>query len=389
MLTRPEAACLVIADISGYTGYLAGVELDHAQDILADLMSTVVSGLRPTFRLAKLEGDAAFAYLLAETLDGSAVQDTIERCYFSFRRRLRDIRQSSSCECNACLLIPNLNLKLLAHHGVVGRQRIAGRDELVGSDVVVVHRLLKNSVPDTLGFEAYAMYTQACVDAMGGRPEALGLVMHRETYEGVGEVVGWVRDLDRAWIAEQERGRVVVDPADALWTHTSVYPAPPAVVWEWITSPVRRPQWQPGVRSVDEDSPAGRRGAGTTNHCMHGRDAVVEEILDWRPFEYLTTRSQMPMPGVPKLTMTETFEAADGGTRVTAAVARIRGAKGRLLGPVIAGQFDRLFRQAETALTPLIEADMAARARATGAADPAVPASANRFVREPVVASRG
>jgi hypothetical protein len=55
-----ESACLLIADISGYTGYLAGVELDHAQDILADLMDTIVSALRPGFRLAKLEGDAAF-----------------------------------------------------------------------------------------------------------------------------------------------------------------------------------------------------------------------------------------------------------------------------------------------------------------------------------------
>ena len=43
MLNAPEPACLVIADISGYTSYLAGVELDHAQDILADLMDTVVT----------------------------------------------------------------------------------------------------------------------------------------------------------------------------------------------------------------------------------------------------------------------------------------------------------------------------------------------------------
>ena len=42
MLNAPEPACLVIADITGYTSYLAGVELDHAQDILADLMDTVV-----------------------------------------------------------------------------------------------------------------------------------------------------------------------------------------------------------------------------------------------------------------------------------------------------------------------------------------------------------
>ena len=68
-----EASCLLIADISGYTSYLAGVELDHAQDILADLMGTVVTSLRPTFRLAKLEGDAAFTIAPA---DGSTARSS-------------------------------------------------------------------------------------------------------------------------------------------------------------------------------------------------------------------------------------------------------------------------------------------------------------------------
>ena len=66
MLAQPEPACLLIADISGYTCYLAGAELDHAQDVLADLMTTVIGALRPAFRLAKLEGDAAFAYKLGD-----------------------------------------------------------------------------------------------------------------------------------------------------------------------------------------------------------------------------------------------------------------------------------------------------------------------------------
>ena len=60
MLPKPELAYFAIADISGYTNFLAGVELDHAQDIIADFMDTVVKGLRPPFRLAKFEGDQQF-----------------------------------------------------------------------------------------------------------------------------------------------------------------------------------------------------------------------------------------------------------------------------------------------------------------------------------------
>lgn len=68
MLPAPQPTCFLIADISGYTGYLADVELDHGQDILADLIGSVVSSFRPNFRLAKLEGDAAFTHALRETL---------------------------------------------------------------------------------------------------------------------------------------------------------------------------------------------------------------------------------------------------------------------------------------------------------------------------------
>src|SRR4249919_4008384 len=159
MLSRQEPACLLIADISSY---LAGTELDHAQDILADLMTTVVTALRPTFRLAKLEGDAAFAYVIAERIDGSQLLDTVERTYFAFRRRLRDIAQATACECNACVLMPRLDLKVIAHHGSVIRHRVAGHEELVGSDVIVAHRLLKNHVAERLGIPAYALFSGPC-----------------------------------------------------------------------------------------------------------------------------------------------------------------------------------------------------------------------------------
>ena len=75
--------------------------------------------------------------------------DTIERCYFGFRRRRRDVRQATSCECNACVRIPDLDLKFVVHHGRAILQKVAGRQELLGSDVIVVHRLLKNEVVET------------------------------------------------------------------------------------------------------------------------------------------------------------------------------------------------------------------------------------------------
>src|SRR5437899_3987948 len=113
MLSVARPTCFLIADISGYTGYLADVELDHAQDILADLVGAVVMALRPNFRLAKLEGDAALTFATTEKADGSMLLDTIERRYVGLRRRRRDVPQGTSCECNACARTPDLDLKLI------------------------------------------------------------------------------------------------------------------------------------------------------------------------------------------------------------------------------------------------------------------------------------
>jgi uncharacterized protein YndB with AHSA1/START domain len=386
MLNKPEPACLVIADITGYTSYLAGVELDHAQDILADLIDTVVGSLRPTFRLAKLEGDAAFTYAITDALDGSALMDTVERTYFAFRRRLRDIAQASQCDCNACTRMPSLDLKILAHHGVIGRQRVAGREELVGSPVIVAHRLLKNSIAETTGIAAYALYTEDCLRAAGVTdPASLGLRKHSETYDVVGELTAWVADLDAAWRSEIERKRVIVTAENALATFEFDLPAPPSMTWDYLTSPARRPQWQAGVDAVREETATGRRGVGTTNHCVHGREAIVEEIQDWRPGEYLTMRWQLPVPNTPKITCTESLEATSAGTHVTYRIERPRSAGDRATLEALMPTLEPIFFAGAANLEAVLTAEMARRAEeAATLPEPEPPVSGGRFLTDPV-----
>jgi hypothetical protein len=391
VLSQPELACLLIADISGYTSFLAGAELDHAQDVLADLVGTVVGSLRPTFRLAKLEGDAAFVYRMAESLDGAAIQDVVERCYFTYRRRLRDIGQASSCDCNSCSLVPNLDLKVVVHVGPIVRQRIAGSEELVGSSVVVVHRLLKNRVIEDGGPRAYALYTDDAVVAMGiADPAAAGFARHVESFEGVGEVAGWVRDLEAAWRDEVERVRILVGPEEAERVYSTTLAASPAVAWEWVTSPARRLRWQYGVTGIaEEPGTNGRRGVGTVTHCVHGSEAILEEVLDWRPYDYVTYRSRFPVPGLQPLV--DSFAFADdgaGGTRLELRLARPRSAKQRaLVAPLLAG-LDESMGQGMATLRAAIAEDMAARRAATAfAPEPELPASEGRNVSEPVARS--
>ncbi len=254
-------------------------------------MGTIVSALRPSFRLAKLEGDAAFTFAITEKLDGSLLLDTIERCYFRFRRRRRDMSQATSCECNACVRIPDLNLKFVVHHGTILRQRVAGQEELLGPDVILVHRLLKNDVIASTGIEAYALFSQQCVDAMDIDVSALGMRASSETYEHIGAVRVWIHDLGRRWQEEESRTRVIVDERHAVYRFDAPTSAPPQVAWEFMTTPGRRVTWQLGVTGVKVIATGNRRGVGATNHCMHGDGTIIEEVLDWRPYDYFTYRN--------------------------------------------------------------------------------------------------
>ena len=76
---------LLLADISGYTGFLNGVATAHralildaeeppaAYELLSRLMDAMLAALEPTFRLAKFEGDAIFAVSDGTLPHGSAV----------------------------------------------------------------------------------------------------------------------------------------------------------------------------------------------------------------------------------------------------------------------------------------------------------------------------
>ena len=383
MLPKPELAYFAIADISGYTNFLAGVELDHAQDIIADFMDTVVKGLRPPFRLAKFEGDAAFVYAVADRIDGSLLQDAIETAYFKFRRRLRDVKQASACECKACVAMADLDFKFVVHHGEMIKQKMGGREELAGRDVILVHRLLKNSVAEKIGGRAYVAYSDACIRTMGVDPAAQGLIEHRESIDIIGDVKLWLRDLDGAWRQENESARVEVTRADAHDTWDFDIAAPRQTVWEHWTVPGQRQKWWP-ADGIVEYAGAKRRGAGTENHCMHGKDFNLEEVLDWRPPDYLTTSTLLPIPGAPKIIMTHALQdRADGGTHIEIRIGKPK-PKDKAFVDQAGAKFKERVSNGIDSLRLTLEAQQAS---ASSIDEPPLISSSERFLSEPVKSS--
>jgi hypothetical protein len=350
MASVPETGFLVLADLSGYTAYLSGSEIEHAPAIAGDLLETIVGRLDPPFRLAKFEGDAAFLWVEDGRADGSLLTDALEASYLAFRRRLRSIDQATSCDCNSCRLAPRLDLKLFAHHGSYVRSRIAGRDELAGSDVILVHRLLKGAGAAAAHGNGFALFTAQAVNALGLDPAALGLTESEESVEHLGRVSTFTLDLEARWHAESGARRLVVGDADLILDLDSVVSAEPAVVWAHLTSPSLRTRWE-GPLVIEETLGGGRRGVGTTAQCVTGRLATLEEIVDWQPYDHVGWR--LAVPEIGPVAATADLEPMDGGTRIrlrweyqgkppvdVAAIQALRGERelafGRLVG-VVAG----------------------------------------------------
>lgn len=315
-MTSTQQGYLVLADISGYTSYLAGTELDHAQAILTELLELVIERFETRLTISKLEGDAVFAYTPATNISrGEAMLELVEATYVAFVDR-RDIAYGrTTCTCRACQSIATLDLKFMLHFGEYFLQNVAGREELVGADVTLVHRLMKNHVGELTGWGGYALFSTQSLEQLGIRPE--GWFQQSEMYEHLGEVDTHSVNLHTRYTEIVSARHVVIEAKDAHHTLEYDYAAPPSVIWEWFNQPKKRAQWMHS-QILPILQVGGRTAAGARNHCVHGKDQVtVEDILDYRPFDYFTV-SHTPRNAPASLWMTFAFSPTPtGGTHLS------------------------------------------------------------------------
>lgn len=67
--------------------------------------------------------------------------------YRAFHACQRQIDALNTCRCEGCRQVGHLQIKFVAHVGEVAVQRVKQSAKLAGLDVILVHRMLKSSVP--------------------------------------------------------------------------------------------------------------------------------------------------------------------------------------------------------------------------------------------------
>ncbi|MDB5055963.1 MAG: hypothetical protein JWM44_4013 [Bacilli bacterium] len=182
---------LLIADISGYTKFMLSnrQSIKHSQTIITELTKTIIQQVKIPFLVSKLEGDAVFLYAHRDTNPtrgqeiSENIGDRILLFFEVFSEKVRELAESNLCGCTACTNVTNLKLKVILHSGKILIYQIDQYEELSGVDVIILHRLLKNSVNSN----EYLLITE---DAFQYIQFSNPIHFHegKEYYEEIGEV---------------------------------------------------------------------------------------------------------------------------------------------------------------------------------------------------------
>lgn len=306
----------VISDISGYTQYMNQSELDHASEIISSVMRSIAEHIHPPLNISNYQGDAILMYAPKEkVLNPQALVKQITDIYFAFRRQLVQMQFNTSCRCNACKNIPELDLKFFVHFGNYALQSMVDREELTGPDVIQTHRLMKNNVFEQTGVSAYVMFTEEAaegvvIDQVFSDHEKIQVsITDQENLEVR------LQRLHNLWESElQSNDRRINISSDKGWVKTQVQlTVPPEIAWDYITRPEYKKDWL-GMDEVNHIPLKGKAyGAGSKYHCAHGEAGDFDyEVVDWRPFDYLTIKGIAP--GNLSFIQTDSLEANEKGT---------------------------------------------------------------------------
>jgi hypothetical protein len=199
-MSKQTNAVLLVADISGYTKFMKmhEISLNHAKQIVVRLLKSIINAAKPPLTVAELEGDAVFFYAPCAQKDIKKTTEIVKKqiidLFNSFKKELYIMNNMDVCSCPACIETGDLKLKQVVHTGEIELEKINKSEKLFGVDVIVVHRMLKNSVPSN----EYIMMTDQAYkdfdDFYGLKPSPF-----RENFEGIGEVdtqVFYLEDLN-------------------------------------------------------------------------------------------------------------------------------------------------------------------------------------------------
>lgn len=215
--SEAQPVLLMLVDISGYTRFMVSHdrELRHSQMIIGELLESLMRQVEVPLRISSIEGDALLLYAIKSGDDevwrrrSSNLVDRLLALFRVFKERLLEILAYSVCKCDACVEVGDLKLKIVVHSGEALVTHVGEFPALSGVDVITVHRLAKNSVPE----DEYVLLTEAAYQDLALPPEIEVRESSEEYDTGVFKTYIFLPDVDVELDEEAIRARFSDDNA--------------------------------------------------------------------------------------------------------------------------------------------------------------------------------
>jgi hypothetical protein len=141
---RPSFFC--VPDITGFTRLVATADIEFCKEVIPGLLRRLIDANMLNMHVGEVEGDAIFFYKLGRLPSAARIKEQCYRFYQRFYAHIRHFEKTHPGEYQKHLANGQIGLKIIIHYGCAITANIKGRTKLIGRDIIITHRLLKNSV---------------------------------------------------------------------------------------------------------------------------------------------------------------------------------------------------------------------------------------------------
>ncbi|WP_221892424.1 DUF2652 domain-containing protein [Winogradskyella flava] len=157
-MSSPTLIC--IPDISGFTEFMSETNIELSAKVIPSLLNNIIYSNEINLKVSEIEGDAVLFFRKGKL---PPFKDLITQCKLFFNEFYKqlDVLSQKYSEEKGIRNIPKLGLKIILHFGDdVKSVQIGNRIKLMGEDVIVAHRLLKNDIKE----DEYLLISEALLD---------------------------------------------------------------------------------------------------------------------------------------------------------------------------------------------------------------------------------
>ncbi|MES1220940.1 MAG: DUF2652 domain-containing protein [Bacteroidota bacterium] len=257
-------ATILIPDISGFTEFMTTTELGHSSHAINILIDAMLNAIGEEYEVSEIEGDAVLLIKKGPAPSKKEIRDTCIRIFNAFHFQRKFMQLHTICPCGACQAIINLTLKFVVHHGPLAEIKIGRFVKQSGPEMIVAHRLLKNSIEN----HEYLLITEKLLQQVpdSSEPVEMEWSASAEEYASIGKVEYQFALLNDA------RKNVPEPPEPQNYYHTGnashldiLIAANFRDIYMIVMNIPGRAAWWPGLQKVEQEIPG--VFIGNIHHC--------------------------------------------------------------------------------------------------------------------------